>query len=36
MSEVIYYLKGGAGEEDDDDKLTFDVVELEGIVGVIG
>jgi len=35
ISEVIYYLNGGAGD-DDDEELTFDVVGVEEIAGVIG
>jgi hypothetical protein len=35
ISEVIYYLNGGAGE-DDEEELTFDVVGVEETAGVIG
>ncbi len=35
ISEVIYYLNGGAGEEDEEE-LTFDVIGVEGTAGVIG
>lgn len=34
-SEVICYLNGGAGD-DDDEALTLDVVGVEGTAGVIG
>jgi hypothetical protein len=34
-SKVIYYLNGGAGE-DEDEELTFDVVGVEGTAGVMG
>lgn len=35
ISEVIYYLNGATGE-DDEDALTFDVVAVDGTVDVIG